>query len=78
MVSVTSSATRRCRSRPHAASKMAIEGFTGSLAHELAAFDIRVKLIEPGYAPTTQFLPTADHACRGCFPVVCPVLQADP
>lgn len=34
---------------------MAIEGFTGSLAHELRAFDIRVKLIEPGYAPTTRF-----------------------
>jgi hypothetical protein len=25
------------------------------LAHELAAFNVRVKLIEPGYAPTTRF-----------------------
>jgi len=39
----------------YTASKMAIEGFTGSLAHELAAFNVRVKLIEPGYAPTTRF-----------------------
>ena len=39
----------------YTASKMAIEGFTGSLAHELAAFDVRVKLVEPGYGPTTRF-----------------------
>ena len=39
----------------YTASKMAIEGFTGSLAHELAAFNVRVKLVEPGYAPTTRF-----------------------
>jgi NAD(P)-dependent dehydrogenase (short-subunit alcohol dehydrogenase family) len=37
------------------ASKTAIEGCTGSLAHELAAFKVRVKLVEPGYAPTTRF-----------------------
>jgi short-subunit dehydrogenase len=28
----------------YTASKMAVEGFTGSLAHELRAFDVRVKL----------------------------------
>ena len=39
----------------YTASKQAIEGFTGSLAHELAYFDIAVKLVEPGYAPTTNF-----------------------
>jgi NAD(P)-dependent dehydrogenase (short-subunit alcohol dehydrogenase family) len=39
---------------------MAIEGFTGSLAHELEAFNVRVKLIEPGYAPTTPFTPTGE------------------
>ena len=39
----------------YTASKMAIEGFTGSLAHELQAFNVRVKLVEPGYAPTTRF-----------------------
>lgn len=37
------------------ASKQAIEGFTESLALELAYFDIRAKLVEPGYAPTTRF-----------------------
>jgi short-subunit dehydrogenase len=35
--------------------KQAIEGFSASLAHELAFFDVRVKLVEPGYAPTTRF-----------------------
>jgi NAD(P)-dependent dehydrogenase (short-subunit alcohol dehydrogenase family) len=39
----------------YTASKTAIEGFTGSLAHELQAFNVRVKLGEPGYAPTTRF-----------------------
>src|ERR1700754_1249385 len=39
----------------YTASKTAIEGFTGSLAHELSAFDVRVKLVEPGYGPTTRF-----------------------
>jgi NAD(P)-dependent dehydrogenase (short-subunit alcohol dehydrogenase family) len=39
----------------YTASKMAVEGFTGSLAHELGAFDVRVKLVEPGYGPTTRF-----------------------
>jgi len=39
----------------YTASKMAIEGFTGSLAHELRAFNVGVKLVQPGYAPTTRF-----------------------
>ncbi len=39
----------------YTASKQAIEGFTGSLAHELGAVGVRVKLVEPGYAPTTRF-----------------------
>jgi len=39
----------------YTASKTAIEGFTGSLGLELEAFDIRVKLVEPGYGPTTRF-----------------------
>ena len=36
----------------YTASKTAIEGFTGSLALELHAFNVRVKLVEPGYGPT--------------------------
>ena len=39
----------------YTASKTAIEGFTASLAHELAAFDVRVKLVQPGYGPSTRF-----------------------
>lgn len=37
----------------YTASKAAIQGLTGSLAHELQPLGIRVKLIEPGFAPTT-------------------------
>ncbi|TIP08093.1 SDR family oxidoreductase [Mesorhizobium sp.] len=57
VVNVTSSATLAPMplAAVYTASKMAIEGFMGSLAHELRAFDIRVKLVAPGYAPTTRF-----------------------
>ncbi|MBE7734162.1 SDR family oxidoreductase [Devosia faecipullorum] len=49
----------------YTATKTAIEGFSRSLAKELVAFDIGVKMVEPGYAPTTRFganveLPIAD------------------
>jgi NAD(P)-dependent dehydrogenase (short-subunit alcohol dehydrogenase family) len=39
----------------YTASKLAIEGFSASLAFELEAFDVRVKLVEPGYCPTSRF-----------------------
>jgi NAD(P)-dependent dehydrogenase (short-subunit alcohol dehydrogenase family) len=39
----------------YTATKQAIEGFSASLAHELGYFSVGVKLVEPGYAPTTQF-----------------------
>lgn len=57
IVNVTSSATLAPMplAAAYTASKQAIEGFTGSLAHELAHFNITAKLVEPGYAPTTQF-----------------------
>lgn len=57
IVNVTSSATLAPMplAAAYTASKQAIEGFTGSLAHELSAFDVRVKLVEPGYAPSTRF-----------------------
>lgn len=57
VVNVTSSATLvpMPLAAAYTASKMAIEGFTGSLAHELQAFGVRVKLVEPGYAPSTRF-----------------------
>lgn len=57
IVNVTSSVTLTPMplAAAYTASKQAIEGFTGSLAHELAYFGVRAKLVEPGYAPTTQF-----------------------
>ena len=57
IVNVTSSVTLAPMplAAAYTASKMAIEGFTGSLAHELQAFGVVVKLVEPGYAPTTRF-----------------------
>jgi NAD(P)-dependent dehydrogenase (short-subunit alcohol dehydrogenase family) len=57
IVNVTSSVTLAAMplAAAYTASKQAIEGFTGSLAHELAHFGIRAKLVEPGYAPTTNF-----------------------
>ncbi|MDX2203369.1 MAG: SDR family oxidoreductase [Hyphomicrobiaceae bacterium] len=57
IVNVTSSATLAPMplAAAYTASKQAIEGFTGSLAHELGHFNIRAKLVEPGYAPTTSF-----------------------
>jgi NAD(P)-dependent dehydrogenase (short-subunit alcohol dehydrogenase family) len=57
IVNVTSSVTLAPMplAAAYTASKQAIEGFTGSLAHELAHFSIRAKLVEPGYAPTTNF-----------------------
>jgi len=57
IVNVTSSVTLAPMplAAAYTASKQAVEGFTGSLSHELAAFGIRVKLVEPGYAPTTRF-----------------------
>ncbi|TCT04983.1 SDR family oxidoreductase [Aquabacter spiritensis] len=57
VVNVTSSVTLAPMplAAAYTASKQAIEGFTASLAHELGHFDVRVKLVEPGYAPTTRF-----------------------
>ncbi len=62
IVNVTSSVTLTAMplAAAYTASKQAIEGFTGSLAHELGAFGVRVKLVEPGYAPTTRFAQNAE------------------
>lgn len=61
IVNVTSSVTLASfpLAAAYTASKQAIEGFSGSLAQELGHFGIRVKLIEPGYAPTTNFTANA-------------------
>ena len=57
IVNVTSSATLAPfpLAAAYTGSKSAIQGFTGSLAHELAPLGISVKLVEPGYGPTTAF-----------------------
>jgi len=57
VVNVTSSATLAPMPMVavYTASKMAIEGFTASLAFELEPFNVWVKLVEPGYGPTTRF-----------------------
>lgn len=61
IINVTSSATLASfpLAAAYTASKQAIQGFSGSLAHELGHFNIRVKLVEPGYAPTTRFTTNA-------------------
>jgi NAD(P)-dependent dehydrogenase (short-subunit alcohol dehydrogenase family) len=35
----------------YTASKYTIEGFSESLAYELGMFGVRVKIVEPGFAP---------------------------
>ncbi|WP_176085282.1 SDR family oxidoreductase [Martelella sp. HB161492] len=70
IVNVTSSATLAPMplAAAYTASKQAIEGFTGSLAHELAAFGIAAKLVEPGYAPTTRFAANTDIPVMDLIP----------
>lgn len=46
----------------YAASKCAVEGFTESMSYELEPFGIKARLVEPGYAPTTNF--TANGGAR--------------
>jgi NAD(P)-dependent dehydrogenase (short-subunit alcohol dehydrogenase family) len=70
VVNVTSSATLAPMPlvAAYTASKTAVEGFTASLAHELLAFDVRVKLVEPGYAPTTRFTENGAQRMQGLIP----------
>ncbi len=72
IVNVTSSVT--LAPMPLAAvytgSKAAIEALTASLALELAGFNIRVKLVEPGYCPGTQFTQNGQARMAGLIPEV--------
>src|SRR5688572_28020156 len=52
----------------YTASKVAIEGFTASLALELAYFDVRAKLVEPGYCPDTGFTSNGRARMEGLIP----------
>lgn len=49
-------------------SKTAIQGFTRSLAHELAPLGIAVKLVEPGYGPTTAFAQNTEIKLEDVLP----------
>jgi NAD(P)-dependent dehydrogenase (short-subunit alcohol dehydrogenase family) len=70
VVNVTSSATLAPMPMVavYTASKMAIEGFTASLALELEAFNVGVKLVEPGYGPTTRFTSNTGARLEGLIP----------
>jgi NAD(P)-dependent dehydrogenase (short-subunit alcohol dehydrogenase family) len=70
VVNVTSSATLLPMPMVavYTASKMAIEGFTASLAFELESFGIRVKLVEPGYGPSTRFTHNGGARMQGLIP----------
>jgi NAD(P)-dependent dehydrogenase (short-subunit alcohol dehydrogenase family) len=52
----------------YTASKTAIEGFTASLEHELKGFNVRVKLVEPGYGPSTSFAANGQQRMQGLIP----------
>jgi NAD(P)-dependent dehydrogenase (short-subunit alcohol dehydrogenase family) len=70
VVNVTSSVTlaRMPLAAAYTASKAAIEGFTGSLAFEVEWFNVRVKLVEPGYAPSTRFTSNGASRLQGLIP----------
>ena len=70
IVNVTSSVTLAAMplAAAYTASKQAIEGFTGSLAHELGYFNVRARLVEPGYAPTTRFAQNTDVRIEDLIP----------
>lgn len=70
LINVTSSATLAPMPlvAVYTASKMAIEGFTASLAHELKAFEVAARLVEPGYAPTTRFTSNGESRMRDLIP----------
>jgi short-subunit dehydrogenase len=70
VINVTSSATLAPMPMVavYTASKVAIEGFTASLAHELEAFNVAVKLVEPGYGPGTRFTENGGARMQGLIP----------
>lgn len=70
IVNVTSSVTLAPMplAAVYTASKVAIEGFTASLAFELGAFDVQVKLVEPGYCPDTRFAANGGERMSGLIP----------
>ena len=53
----------------YTASKYAIEGFSESLAYELGMFGVRVKIVQPGLAPSTSFGANSGARCENLMPV---------
>jgi NAD(P)-dependent dehydrogenase (short-subunit alcohol dehydrogenase family) len=70
VVNVTSSSTLAAMPlvAVYTASKTAIDGFTASLALELEDINVRVKLVEPGYGPTTGFTSNSGSRNGGLMP----------
>jgi NAD(P)-dependent dehydrogenase (short-subunit alcohol dehydrogenase family) len=70
IVNVTSSATLApfALVAPYTASKTAVDGFTRSLALELREFSVSVKLVQPGYGPTTAFTANGQDRMQGLVP----------
>ena len=70
VINVTSSVT--IKSLPllsvYTASKAAVNAFTESLALELEPFNVRVNLVLPGRAPTTDFGKNAQPRMQGSIP----------
>jgi NAD(P)-dependent dehydrogenase (short-subunit alcohol dehydrogenase family) len=60
----------------YTASKSAIEGFSESLAYELRAFGVRVKLVEPGLAPSTSFAANSGGRRDDLLPALLPAAYA--
>lgn len=54
----------------YAASKWALEGFSESLAYELGAVGVRVRIVEPGLAPSTSFAANAGGHRADLMPAV--------
>jgi NAD(P)-dependent dehydrogenase (short-subunit alcohol dehydrogenase family) len=67
IVNVTSSATLAPFPlvAAYTASKTAVEGFSASLALELRGFGVRVRLVEPGYGPGTNFSANTGDRIQG-------------
>lgn len=70
IVNVTSSATLTPMplAAVYTASKMAVEAFTASVAFELEYFNVKVKLVEPGYGPNTNFAVNGAERMQGLIP----------
>jgi len=70
VVNVTSAVTYRPLPllSVYAASKAAVNAFSDSVALELAPFNVRVRVVLPGRAPTTRFGDNARALMNGGFP----------